>query len=75
MMISQQVVSFPPQPVDHGGQLVVNIRPVIYFQVTGRDEGGPSYEIQNYIQAIEEAHESRRFFANVIGGMRSSKGP
>jgi len=48
--LREQVVSFPPQPVITEDNLVVNIDSVIYFQVT--DAKAASYEIQNYIQAI-----------------------
>src|SRR5438067_7660863 len=50
--LREQVVSFPPQPVITEDNLVVNIDSVIYFQVT--DPRSATYEIANYIQAIEQ---------------------
>src|SRR5512141_174499 len=50
--LREQVVSFPPQPVITEDNLVVNIDTVIYFQVT--DPKAASYEIANYIHAIEQ---------------------
>src|SRR4051795_13347191 len=50
--LREQVVSFPPQPVITEDNLVVNIDSVIYFQVT--DARSATYEIANYIQAIEQ---------------------
>ena len=49
--LREQVVSFPPQQVITEDNLVVNIDYVIYFQVT--DPKAATYEIANYIQAIE----------------------
>src|ERR671930_422977 len=49
--LREQVVSFRPQPVITEDNLVVSIDSVIYFQVT--DPKAASYEIANYIQAIE----------------------
>jgi regulator of protease activity HflC (stomatin/prohibitin superfamily) len=49
--LREQVVSFPPQPVITEDNLTVNIDSVIYYQVT--DPKAASYEIANYIQAIE----------------------
>ena len=49
--LREQVVSFPPQPVITSDNLTVAIDSVIYFQVT--DPRAASYEIQNYIQAVE----------------------
>jgi len=63
--LREQVVSFPPQPVITEDNLVVNIDSVIYFQVT--DAKAASYEIQNYIQAIEQLTVTT--LRNVIGGM------
>src|SRR6266446_4335199 len=63
--LREQVVSFPPQPVITEDNLVVNIDSVIYFQVT--DAKSASYEIQNYIQAIEQLTVTT--LRNVIGGM------
>src|SRR5436190_3049185 len=50
--LREQVVSFPPQPVITEDNLVVNIDSVIYYQVT--DARAATYEIANYIQAIEQ---------------------
>jgi regulator of protease activity HflC (stomatin/prohibitin superfamily) len=63
--LREQVVSFPPQPVITEDNLVVNIDSVIYFQVT--DAKSASYEIANYIQAIEQLTVTT--LRNVIGGM------
>jgi regulator of protease activity HflC (stomatin/prohibitin superfamily) len=63
--IREQVVSFPPQPVITEDNLVVNIDTVIYFQVT--DPKAASYEIANYIAAIEQLTVTT--LRNVIGGM------
>jgi regulator of protease activity HflC (stomatin/prohibitin superfamily) len=67
--LREQVVSFPPQPVITEDNLVVNIDSVIYFQVT--DAKAASYEIQNYIQAIEQLTVTT--LRNVIGGMALEK--
>src|SRR4029079_18655890 len=64
-----QVVSFPPQPVITEDNLVVSIDTVIYFQVT--DAKAVSYEIANYIQAIEQLTVTT--LRNVIGGMALEK--
>ncbi len=50
--LREQVVSFPPQPVITEDNLVVQIDSVIYYQVT--DAKAASYEIANFIQAIEQ---------------------
>src|SRR4051794_3086430 len=50
--LRETVISFPPQPVITEDNLVVNIDTVIYFQVT--DPKSATYEIANYIQAIEQ---------------------
>src|SRR3954464_13796022 len=50
--LREQVVSFPPQPVITEDNLVVNIDSVIYYQVT--DPRAATYEIANYIAAIEQ---------------------
>jgi regulator of protease activity HflC (stomatin/prohibitin superfamily) len=63
--LREQVVSFDPQPVITEDNLVVSIDSVIYFQVT--DAKAASYEIQNYIQAIEQLTVTT--LRNVIGGM------
>jgi len=67
--LREQVVSFPPQPVITEDNLVVNIDSVIYFQVT--DPKSASYEIANYIQAIEQLTVTT--LRNVIGGMALEK--
>src|SRR3954451_20182085 len=64
--LREQVVSFPPQPVITEDNLVVNIDTVIYFQVT--DPRAATYEIANYIQAIEQLTVTT--LRNVIGGMQ-----
>src|SRR4051795_12743347 len=61
----EQVVSFPPQPVITEDNLVVNIDTVIYFTVT--DPRAATYEVQNYIQAIEQLTVTT--LRNVIGGL------
>src|SRR5215831_19047084 len=63
--LREQVVSFPPQPVITEDNLVVNIDSVIYFQVT--DPKSATYEIANYIQAIEQLTVTT--LRNVVGGM------
>ena len=63
--LREQVVSFPPQPVITEDNLVVNIDSVIYFQVT--DAKSATYEIANYIQAIEQLTVTT--LRNVIGGL------
>ncbi len=65
MDLREQVVSFAPQPVITEDNLVVSIDTVIYFQVT--DPKAASYEIANYIQAIEQLTVTT--LRNVIGGM------
>ena len=67
--LREQVVSFQPQPVITEDNLVVNIDSVIYFQVT--DAKAASYEIANYIQAIEQLTVTT--LRNVIGGMALEK--
>src|SRR4051794_9821913 len=67
--LREQVVSFPPQPVITEDNLVVNIDSVIYFQVT--DARAASYEIANYIQAIEQLTVTT--LRNVIGGLALEK--
>src|SRR3954451_707537 len=61
----EQVVSSPPQPVITEDNLVVQIDSVIYYQVT--DPRSASYEIANFIQAIEQLTVTT--LRNVIGGM------
>jgi regulator of protease activity HflC (stomatin/prohibitin superfamily) len=63
--LREQVVSFEPQPVITEDNLVVSIDTVIYFQVT--DPKAATYEIANYIQAIEQLTVTT--LRNVIGGM------
>jgi regulator of protease activity HflC (stomatin/prohibitin superfamily) len=63
--LREQVVSFQPQPVITEDNLVVNIDTVIYFQVT--DPRSATYEIANYIQAIEQLTVTT--LRNVIGGL------
>jgi len=63
--LREQVVSFEPQPVITEDNLVVSIDTVIYFQVT--DAKAATYEIANYIQAIEQLTVTT--LRNVIGGM------
>src|SRR3954467_12792242 len=67
--LREQVVSFEPQPVITEDNLVVSIDSVIYFQVT--DPKSPTYEIANYIQAIEQLTVTT--LRNVIGGMALEK--
>jgi regulator of protease activity HflC (stomatin/prohibitin superfamily) len=67
--LREQVVSFKPQPVITEDNLVVNIDSVIYFQVT--DPKAATYEIANYIQAIEQLTVTT--LRNVIGGMALEK--
>jgi regulator of protease activity HflC (stomatin/prohibitin superfamily) len=67
--LREQVVSFPPQPVITEDNLVVNIDTVIYFQVT--DAKAATYEINNYIQAIEQLAVTT--LRNVIGGIALEK--
>jgi regulator of protease activity HflC (stomatin/prohibitin superfamily) len=50
--LREQVVTFPPQQVITKDNLVVGIDTVIYFQVT--DPKAATYEIANYLQAIEQ---------------------
>ncbi|MFF7243629.1 SPFH domain-containing protein [Embleya sp. NPDC008237] len=63
--LREQVVPFPPQPVITEDNLVVQIDTVIYFQVT--DPRAATYEIANYIQAIEQLTITT--LRNIIGGM------
>src|SRR5579864_3393206 len=67
--LREQVVSFAPQPVITEDNLVVSIDSVIYFQVT--DPRAATYEIANYIQAIEQLTITT--LRNVIGGMALEK--
>src|SRR4051812_23340984 len=63
--LREQVVSFPPQPVITEDNLTVSIDSVIYYQVT--DPKAATYEINNYIQAIEQLTVTT--LRNVIGGL------
>src|ERR1700709_1768930 len=63
--LREQVVSFPPQPVIPPDNLPVGVDSVIYFQVT--DPRAASYEIQNYIQAVEQLTITT--LRNVIGSL------
>src|SRR5207248_8745727 len=63
--LREQVVSFAPQPVITEDNLVVSIDTVLYFQIT--DPKAASYEVANYIQAIEQLTVTT--LRNVIGGM------
>src|SRR5579863_5546364 len=67
--LREQVVSFAPQPVITEDNLVVSIDSVIYFQVA--DAKAATYEIANYIQAIEQLTVTT--LRNVIGGMALEK--
>ncbi len=67
--LREQVVSFQPQPVITEDNLVVNIDTVLYFQVT--DAKAATYEIANYIQAIEQLTVTT--LRNVIGGLGLEK--
>jgi regulator of protease activity HflC (stomatin/prohibitin superfamily) len=61
----EQVVAFPPQGVITEDNLMVSIDSVIYFQVN--DPVRATYEISNYIQAIEQL--TMTTLRNIIGGM------
>src|SRR5438034_1401007 len=63
--LREQVVSFPPQPVITSDNLTVAIDSVIYFQVT--DPRAATYEIQNYIQAVEQLTITT--LRNVVGAI------
>jgi regulator of protease activity HflC (stomatin/prohibitin superfamily) len=67
--LREQVVSFEPQPVITEDNLVVSIDTVIYFTVT--DARAATYEIADYIQAIEQLTVTT--LRNVIGGMTLEK--
>src|SRR5579862_4007768 len=67
--LREQVVSFKPQPVITEDNLVVSIDSVIYFQVT--DPKAATYEIANYIQAIEQLTITT--LRNVIGSKALEK--
>jgi regulator of protease activity HflC (stomatin/prohibitin superfamily) len=63
--LREQVVSFPPQPVITSDNLTVAIDSVVYFQVT--DPRAASYEIANYIQAVEQLTITT--LRNVVGSL------
>ncbi len=63
--LREQVVSFPPQGAITEDNLTVDIDTVIFFQVT--DPIAATYEISNYIQAIEQL--TMTTLRNVVGGM------
>lgn len=64
--LREQVVSFPPQQVITRDNLVVGIDIVIYFQVT--DPKAATYEIANYLQAIEQL--SVTTLRNAVGNLQ-----
>ncbi len=64
--LREQVVTFPPQSVITKDNLVVGIDTVIYFQVT--DPRAASYEIADFIQAIEQL--SVTTLRNAIGNLQ-----
>ena len=61
----ENVVPFPPQGVITEDNLMVNIDPVIYFQVI--DPVRAAYEAQDYIKAIEQL--TMTTLRNIIGGL------
>lgn len=63
--LREQVTSFPPQPVITADNVVVSIDSVIYYQVN--DPMHATYEIANYIQAIEQLTITT--LRNVIGSL------
>ena len=63
--LREQVVSFPPQQVITKDNLVVGIDIVIYFQVT--DAKAATYEIADYLQAIEQL--SVTTLRNAVGNL------
>lgn len=63
--LREQVTSFPPQPVITADNVVVSIDSVIYYQVN--DPMAATYEIANYIQAIEQLTVTT--LRNVIGSL------
>ncbi|WP_410786118.1 SPFH domain-containing protein [Kribbella sp. C-35] len=67
--LREQVVSFQPNSVITEDNLVVHIDTVLYFQVT--DPRAAAYEIQNYIQAIEQLTVTT--LRNVIGALDLEK--
>src|ERR687894_594001 len=65
IVLREQVVTFPPQPVITEDNLVVGIDTVIYFTVT--DAKAATYEVANPLQAIEQLTVTT--LRNVIGGL------
>jgi regulator of protease activity HflC (stomatin/prohibitin superfamily) len=65
--LREQVVSFAPQPVITEDNLVVHIDTVLYFQVT--DPRAATYEIANYLQAIERTLTSREEINGQLRGV------
>ncbi|WP_034285774.1 SPFH domain-containing protein [Schaalia suimastitidis] len=63
--LREQVTSFPPQPVITADNVVVSIDSVVYYQVN--DPMHATYEIANYIQAIEQLTITT--LRNVIGSL------
>src|SRR6201991_1848986 len=63
--LREQVVSFPPQPVITGDNLVVGIDTVLYFTVN--DAKSATYEVANPLQGIEQITVTT--LRNVVGGM------
>ena len=63
------VTSFPPQPVITSDNLVVSIDTVLYYKVV--DPVRATYEIQNYLQAIEQLTVTT--LRNVIGSLDLEK--
>lgn len=63
--LREQVQSFPPQPVITSDNLVVSIDTVLYYKVV--DPVRATYEIANFIQAIEQLTVTT--LRNVIGSM------
>jgi regulator of protease activity HflC (stomatin/prohibitin superfamily) len=61
----EQVAPFPPQEVITSDNLLVYIDWVVYYQVT--DPVRVTYEIQNYVQAIEYLVSTT--LRNIVGGM------
>src|SRR5438128_6135018 len=70
--LREQVVSFPPQPVITEDNLVLGIDTVVYFQVN--DARAASYEIANYIQAIEQRGDHELLDRQLHPGDRAARG-
>ena len=64
--LREQVVNFPPQSVITKDNLVVGIDTVIYFQVT--DARSATYEIADYLQAIEQLATTT--LRNAVGNLQ-----